>query len=73
MTNVFRYYACDGRCGRTIPIPADIAHEVLYPNGDPRPGFTFVCQHCDNWLQIVIEGAHRKYPPFWWKQKEQIQ
>lgn len=63
----YRYHKCDALCGRDMPIPADVAHEVLYPSGDTRPGCLLVCLDCDKWIRKEVEEAHVVYPPsqFW--------
>ncbi len=53
MTNVYRYYECDGLCGILIPIPADAASSVLCPNGNKRPGSFILCENCHDWLRGV--------------------
>lgn len=51
MINVYRYYECDGLCGVSIPIPANVAKFVLCPNGNKRFGSFILCEHCHDWFQ----------------------
>jgi hypothetical protein len=57
MTDVFRDYECDGLCGTLIPIPADCAASVLYPNGSKRPHAFIACKPCQVWLDGVTDGS----------------
>jgi hypothetical protein len=57
MTSVFRDYECDGLCGTVIPIPADCAATVLYPNGNKRPNAFIACGACQIWLDDATNEA----------------
>ncbi len=57
MTDVFRDYECDGLCGTLIPIPANCAASVLYPNGNKRPHAFITCRLCQAWLDGVTDDA----------------
>jgi hypothetical protein len=53
MKNVYRYYECDGLCGISIPIPADVASFVLCPNGNKRSGSFILCENCHDWFMAT--------------------
>jgi hypothetical protein len=57
MINIFRDYECDGLCGTPIPLPADCAATLLFPNGSKRPGAFLVCGACQEWLDDVTNNA----------------
>ena len=57
MIDIFRDYECDGGCGVLLPIPAECAAILLFPNGDKRPDASLVCGECQEWLDKVTDDA----------------
>ena len=55
MEVVYRYFPCDGMCGRYIEVPTTIACSLMKPNGTILPHEEILCIDCQNWITWIID------------------
>ena len=55
MEIVYRYFPCDGQCGRYIEVPTAIARSLMKPNGIILPHEEVLCPLCLLWVELEIE------------------
>ena len=55
MEIVYRYFSCDGLCGRYIEIPHNIAKKIMKPNGTILKHDEVLCPECQDWWSWNID------------------
>lgn len=55
MNSIYRYFPCDGMCGRYIEVPAHIARRVMKPNGTIMLHDEVLCATCEMWIEFELE------------------
>lgn len=55
MEVVYRYFPCDGMCGRYIEVPTTIARSLMKSNGTILPHEEILCIDCQNWITWIID------------------
>ena len=61
MEIVYRYFPCDGLCGRYIAVPSRIANKVMKPNGTILPHDEVLCPSCQEWWSWHVDYKNIDY------------